>query len=170
MIGNAPTLLAALLLGLAASGHCLVMCGGISAALGIATAKRADGKPQRDLIVAYQFGRITSLQELPGKRVLGGYIRKAIALNEAGTQPARKTKDAKPKPPAAVPDDLAAALKKNRKAAAVFDGFSNSNRREYIEWITEAKREETRSKRLAQTLEWLEEGKPRNWKYMPSGK
>jgi len=76
MIANAPTLLAALLLGLAASGHCLVMCGGISAALGIATAKRADGKPRRDLLVAYQFGRVTSyvLAGLLLGGVLGGVI------------------------------------------------------------------------------------------------
>lgn len=112
-----------------------------------------------------QFGRITSLQDAPGKKLLAGYIRQAMQFNESGAKPARRTKDAVPKPPAEVPDDLAAALKKNRKAAAVFDGFSNTNRREYIEWITEAKRAETREKRLAQTLEWLAEGKPRNWKY-----
>lgn len=78
MITNAPTLLAALLLGLAASGHCLVMCGGISAALGIATAKRADGKPRRDLLVAYQFGRISSYV-LAGL-LLGGVLGGMIAL------------------------------------------------------------------------------------------
>ena len=78
MIANAPTLLAALLLGLAASGHCLVMCGGISAALGIATAKRADGKPRRDLLVAYQLGRVTSYV-LAGL-LLGGLLGSAIAL------------------------------------------------------------------------------------------
>jgi sulfite exporter TauE/SafE len=60
MMANAPTLFAALLLGLAASGHCLVMCGGISAALGIATSKRADGRARAELLVAYQFGRIAS--------------------------------------------------------------------------------------------------------------
>jgi uncharacterized protein YdeI (YjbR/CyaY-like superfamily) len=112
-----------------------------------------------------QFGRITSLQDAPGKKLLGGYIRQAMQFNESGAKPAGRTKDAVPRPPAEVPDDLAAALKKNRKAAAVFDGFSNTNRREYIEWITQAKRAETREKRLAQTLEWLAEGKPRNWKY-----
>jgi uncharacterized protein YdeI (YjbR/CyaY-like superfamily) len=112
-----------------------------------------------------QFGRITSLQDAPGKKLLAGYIRQAMQFNESGVKPARRTKDAAPKPPAEVPDDLAAALKKNRKAAAVFDGFSITNRREYIEWITEAKRAETREKRLAQTLEWLAEGKPRHWKY-----
>jgi uncharacterized protein YdeI (YjbR/CyaY-like superfamily) len=67
-----------------------------------------------------------------------------------------------------VPADLAAALRRNRKARASFEAFSPSHRREYIEWITEAKREETREKRLATTIEWLEEGKPRHWKYLKS--
>ncbi|MCW5578441.1 MAG: sulfite exporter TauE/SafE family protein, partial [Dokdonella sp.] len=77
-MSQAPTLLAALLLGLAASGHCLVMCGGISAALGIATAKGADGRPRRALLVAYQFGRISSYA-LAGL-LLGGVLGGAIAL------------------------------------------------------------------------------------------
>lgn len=113
-----------------------------------------------------QFGRITSLKDAPGKKLLAGYIRQAVKLNEEGVKPARKTKDAAPKPPAEVPEDLAAALKKNRKAATVFAAFSPSAKREYIEWLTEAKREETRSKRLAQAIEWIAEGKQRNWKYM----
>jgi uncharacterized protein YdeI (YjbR/CyaY-like superfamily) len=76
----------------------------------------------------------------------------------------------KPRPRAtakqtAVPDYFLAALKKNRKAQKNFDEFSPSHRREYVEWITEAKREETRQKRLAQAVEWLAEGKRRNWKY-----
>jgi sulfite exporter TauE/SafE len=78
MIASAPTLVAALLLGLAASGHCLVMCGGISAALGIATAKRADGRARPDLLVAYQCGRITSYV-LAGL-LLGGLLGGVIAL------------------------------------------------------------------------------------------
>lgn len=113
-----------------------------------------------------QFGRITSLKDAPGKKLLAGYIRQAVKLNEDGVKPVRKTKDAAPKPPAEVPDDLAAALKKNRKAATVFAAFSPSAKREYIEWLTEAKREETRSKRLEQAIEWIAEGKQRNWKYM----
>jgi uncharacterized protein YdeI (YjbR/CyaY-like superfamily) len=80
--------------------------------------------------------------------------------------PSRAAAPAKPKPPAKVPTDLAAALKKNKAAAKAFESFSNSHRREYIEWITEAKRDETRQKRVATTIEWLAEGKPRNWKYM----
>lgn len=77
-MSQAPTLLAALLLGLAASGHCLVMCGGISAALGIATAKGADGRPRRALLVAYQFGRISSYAV--AGLLLGGVLGGAIAL------------------------------------------------------------------------------------------
>lgn len=114
-----------------------------------------------------QFGRITAISELPSKKVLTGYIKKAMQLNEAGgASPAR----AKPKPAAkqaaAVPEDLARALKKNAKARATFEHFSPSQKREYIEWIVEAKREETRQRRLETAIEWMAEGKQRNWKYM----
>jgi len=112
-----------------------------------------------------QFGRITRLSELPSKKVLTSYIKKAMKLNEEGVKAPWLEKRAKPKPAAKVPDDLTAALAKNRKARAIFDAFPPSQRREYIDWITEAKREETRGKRLAQTIEWLAEGKRRNWKY-----
>jgi uncharacterized protein YdeI (YjbR/CyaY-like superfamily) len=110
-----------------------------------------------------QFGRITSIKDLPNKKVLTAYIKKAMKLNEEGVKaPPRKTKI---KPPLKVPDDLAAALKKNKAAAKAFAGFSPSHQREYVDWITEAKRDETRQKRLATTLEWLAEGKTRHWKY-----
>lgn len=112
-----------------------------------------------------QFGRIATLADLPSKRELTALVKKAMALNEAGAKLPTRTRDGKPKPPVAVPDDLAAALARNRKARATFDAFNPSHRREYVEWITEAKREETRAKRLATTLEWLAEGKSRNWKY-----
>lgn len=112
-----------------------------------------------------QFGRIATLADLPSKRELTTLVKKAVALNEAGTKLPTRTRDGKPKPPVEVPDDLAAALARNRKARATFDAFSASHRREYVEWISEAKREETRAKRLATTLEWLAEGKSRNWKY-----
>jgi uncharacterized protein YdeI (YjbR/CyaY-like superfamily) len=65
-----------------------------------------------------------------------------------------------------IPPDLDSALKKSSAAARTFASFSPSQRREYIEWITEAKRPETRAKRLQTTVDWLAEGKPRNWKYM----
>lgn len=113
-----------------------------------------------------QFGRITKLADLPSKKVLSGYVKKAMALNDAGVKSPTRTKSATPKAPADVPDDLAAALAKNAKARKTFDAFTPSQRREYIEWITEAKRETTRVQRLATTLEWLAEGKQRNWKYM----
>lgn len=112
-----------------------------------------------------QFGRITRRDELPGKRVLAGYVKQAMKLIDEGvTRPT--TKAAAPKAEMAVPDDLAAALRRNAKARATFEGFAPSYRRDYIEWIVEAKRADTRERRLEQTVEWLAEGKPRNWKYM----
>jgi uncharacterized protein YdeI (YjbR/CyaY-like superfamily) len=111
-----------------------------------------------------QFGRITQLADLPSRKLLASYIKKAMRLNEEGIKAPRAAP--KRKPARRVPDDLAAALKKNRKAAATFAAFSPSHQREYVEWITEAKREETRAKRLATAIQWIAEGKPRNWKYM----
>ena len=109
-------------------------------------------------------GRITGLDGLPADRAMLRYIRRAAELNESDApgRPRPTTKPAKARP---VPADLSAALKKNRKAAATFEGFSTSHRNEYVEWITEAKRDQTRAKRLATALAWLAEGKPRNWKY-----
>jgi len=112
------------------------------------------------------FGKMTSLKDLPPKGELVALIRKAVRLNEDGVKTTGVRKTSAPKPPPAVPDDLAAALKKNTKAKTTFDGFSPSQQREYVDWISEAKRDETRRKRLAQAVEWLAEGKPRNWKYM----
>jgi uncharacterized protein YdeI (YjbR/CyaY-like superfamily) len=112
-----------------------------------------------------QFGRITSLADLPPDDVVIAYARKAAELNATGVK--LPTPKKHPKPPLAVPADLAAELakKKHAKAQKFFATLSPSHQREYIEWITEAKREETRAKRLATTLEWLGEGKARNWKY-----
>jgi len=112
-----------------------------------------------------QFGRIASVKDLPAKEVLIGYVKKAKRLNDQGVKPKRAQRPKKAKPDAEVPDDLAAALKKNAKACATFGGFSTSHRREYVEWIVEAKREETRARRIAQAVEWMAEGKARNWKY-----
>ncbi|HEY4965448.1 MAG TPA: YdeI/OmpD-associated family protein [Puia sp.] len=107
--------------------------------------------------------RIGSLKDLPADRILVAYIKEAALLNKNNIKVARPK--ATPKKELSVPKSLAAALKKNKKAAAFFEEFSPSGRREYIEWITEAKTEETLSKRLATTIEWLSEGKSRNWKY-----
>ncbi len=107
--------------------------------------------------------RLASISELPGDRILTGYIRKAVALNEAGVKtpgPQPKTKKAP-----VVPDYFLAALKKNKKALAAFEKFSPSHKREYIEWITEAKQEETRARRLKAAVRLMAEGKSRYWKY-----
>jgi uncharacterized protein YdeI (YjbR/CyaY-like superfamily) len=110
------------------------------------------------------FGRIASLDDLPSDRTMARYVRKAAELNESD-EPARPRPARKPGAPLAVPKDLAEGLKKKKAAAATFEKMSPSHRKEYIEWITEAKRDETRQKRLTTTLEWLAEGKSRNWKY-----
>ena len=108
------------------------------------------------------FGRLTRLADLPDRKTMLRYIRQAAALNESDV-PSRPPK--RPVRELPVPADLAAALKGNKAAARTFTAFSPSHRREYIEWIVEAKRDETRRKRLATTLEWLAKGKSRNWKY-----
>jgi uncharacterized protein YdeI (YjbR/CyaY-like superfamily) len=115
------------------------------------------------------FGCIKSLADLPNEKTLIGYVKKAAALNDAGIKPPGRAAPKKRKP-IPVPADFAAALKKNAKAGKTFDDFSPSHRREYLEWITEAKREETRKERLAKSIRWLAEGKARNWKYMPAKK
>jgi uncharacterized protein YdeI (YjbR/CyaY-like superfamily) len=109
------------------------------------------------------FGRLTTVKDLPSRRDLMKYVKQAMKLNEAGTRVTRPRKAAKP--PVKTPADLAAALKKNRKAAATWDGFAPSHRREYAEWITGAKQAATRERRLKQAVEWMAEGKARNWKY-----
>jgi uncharacterized protein YdeI (YjbR/CyaY-like superfamily) len=116
---------------------------------------------------ALKLDRITDLSQAPSVKDLKLYIREGKRLlDELLSNPAPRKRTAPPKPEAEVPVDLAAALAKNKTAAKAFQTFSPSHRREYVEWITEAKRDETRQKRIATTLEWLAEGKPRNWKYM----
>ncbi|HEY4936158.1 MAG TPA: YdeI/OmpD-associated family protein [Puia sp.] len=109
------------------------------------------------------FDKLSSLKDLPAERILVVYLKEAALLNKNNVKIARpKSGPKKELPP---PKALAATLKKNKKALAVFEAFSISNRRDYIEWINEAKTEETLNKRLATTIEWLEQGKSRNWKY-----
>ena len=110
-----------------------------------------------------QFGRITSIRDLPPARTIAAYVKKAAKLNDEGIKVGRKPAAAKK--PVRVPADFAAALKQRPAARKAFDAFSPSHRREYIEWVTEAKTEATRQKRVATALEWLAEGKSRNWKY-----
>ena len=114
-----------------------------------------------------QFGRITSLKDLPAQKVLLGYIRKAAALNEAGIKaPAHSRAKPGVKRELTVPDYLVAALRGNKTAQANFESFSYSHKKEYVEWLNGAKREETRQKRLQTALGWIAEGKSQNWKYM----
>jgi uncharacterized protein YdeI (YjbR/CyaY-like superfamily) len=111
-------------------------------------------------------GRITRLKDLPPDRVLLSYMAQASELVESG----QRTKSIERQPKAEkqrvrVPEELSAALKKNRLASKAFAGFSPSCKREYAEWIAEAKRPETKTKRLKQAVEWVAQGKSRHWKY-----
>jgi len=124
-----------------------------------------DGAASGDRSAMGQFGRLRSVGDLPGKRVLSGLVRKAMKLNEEGVKrPASKRDPAGREIP--MPDELAAALVRNPAARKHFEKLAPSKQREYQEWIVEAKQPATRERRLAQALEWLAEGKPRNWKYM----
>ena len=110
-----------------------------------------------------QFGKLTSVEDLPPDTELDALIREAAAL--AATAPApRKTKHA-PKPAPAMHPDFAAALAQAPAAQASLDGFPPGAQREYLEWISEAKQEATRHKRIADAIQWLSEGKKRHWKY-----
>ena len=109
-----------------------------------------------------QFGRLEQLADLPPKRALGTRIRAAMARIDAG-EPVRAR--SAPRAPLPVPDDLRAALSNNVAAQAAFDGFPPGKRREYIEWLLDAKHADTRARRLQQAVEWIAEGKARNWKY-----
>jgi uncharacterized protein YdeI (YjbR/CyaY-like superfamily) len=113
-------------------------------------------------------GRITSVADLPSDKQMLGWIRQAAAFVDSGqyTSPiVARHKVVKPKPSLDTPAEFKAALQRNKKAAAVFAAFSPTCKREYVEWIAEAKRQETRDKRIATAVEWIAEGKQRNWKY-----
>ena len=135
---------------------------------GIAAFKEhcAFGFWKNELVTGAKAGRdrVTSVKDLPPRKELIKLMKKAAQLNEEGVKVERKK--SAPKPALPTPKDLSAALGKNKKAKETFEGFSPSHRREYVEWITEAKSEETRQRRLAQAIEWMAEGKARNWKYM----
>jgi len=112
------------------------------------------------------FGKITSLKDLPSDKRFIEYVRRAAALNKQGIKNPAELKPRSSRPELTVPDYLRAALRRNKKAAASFERFSYTNKKEYIDWLTEAKREATRSQRLQTTIAWLTEGKVRNWKYL----
>lgn len=111
-----------------------------------------------------QFGRILSVTDLPSEKEFAKLAKKATQLVDDGvTGPAKPRSNVKKK--VVVPGDLATALRKNAKARATFEEFSYSKRKEYVNWINGAKREETRAQRLATTVAWLAEGKTLMWKY-----
>ena len=124
-----------------------------------------DAKEIKSVDAMGQFGRITSLKDLPPKKLLVSYVKKAAELNEAGIKNPSRVKQRAEKKELVVPDYFTAAVKKNKKAFATFDGFPYSKKKDYVEWVTEAKTDETRARRLKTAVEWMAEGKARNWKY-----
>ena len=114
-------------------------------------------------------GKIYSIKDLPKDTVLKKYIKAAMKLNEEGVKlPPRPKPTEKEKKELKTPEYFVKELKKNKKAEKVYNDFSYSHKKEYIEWFEEAKTEPTRNKRMAQAIEWIEEGKGRNWKYTPN--
>lgn len=124
---------------------------------------RIFGGAERDGMGSY--GRIGSLQDLPAKKTMFADFRKAIAARSDAAEKPAPRKPAAPKPALEAPPEFVAALQRNAAAQAAFDAFPPGARREYVEWIVEAKRADTREKRIAQAVEWIAEGKRRNWKY-----
>jgi len=131
--------------------HCNVILW--KASLVIGEGANQAGGPLRD---------VTKLSDLPPDKALKDWIRQAAKLNEQGVKAPPTTK---PRKELAVPAELTKALSKNKKAAAAFERFPPSHKREYAEWIAEAKTAETRERRVATAVEWVAEGKSRNWKY-----
>lgn len=111
-----------------------------------------------------QMGRITSLKDLPSDKKLTAHVKEAMKLNDEGIKLPAKPRSTEKKE-LIVPDYFIKELNKNKKAKQVFDNFAYSHRKEYVQWITEAKTEDTRNRRMETALEWIAEGKGRNWKY-----
>ena len=111
-----------------------------------------------------QMGQLKSLADLPPAEVLTSYIKEAVELNEKGVKLPPRANPGEKKV-LEIPEYFVAALEENSKASETFENFSYSNKKEYVEWLVEAKTEETRRKRLETALEWLNDGKSRHWKY-----
>jgi len=122
------------------------------------------GETEKAKEAAGQLGRITSVRDLPSDATFKRYVKTAMTLNEQGVKAPARDRSKAPKP-VTVPAALAAALKKNKKAQAAFEALPPSHKREYCEWIADAKTDETRERRLATALDWIAQGKARNWKY-----
>tara|TARA_Y100001935_G_C17097700_1_gene404391 strand:- start:113 stop:727 length:615 start_codon:yes stop_codon:yes gene_type:complete len=111
-----------------------------------------------------QFGKITKLSDLPKDEIIKELILQAIELNEKGIKLPVKTNTEKKE--LEIPEYFLESITSNPKAAETFENFSYTNKKEYVEWVTEAKTEKTRLKRLNTAIEWMSEGKVRNWKYI----
>jgi uncharacterized protein YdeI (YjbR/CyaY-like superfamily) len=133
------------------------------ATFGFWRGKEVTGGTGKERDAMGSFGRIESLGDLPDDATLASLIRKAMAVTDSGQRAPKPPKQ--PKAEITMPDDFRTALEANPKAAATLEGFPASARRDYLEWVVEAKRPETRAKRIAQSVEWLAEGKRRHWKY-----
>jgi uncharacterized protein YdeI (YjbR/CyaY-like superfamily) len=134
-------------------------------AFGFSKEQLMTGTLGRDGAVTPQFGRVTSVKDLPSRAAFLRLVREAARLNEDGVKPAARTAPDRTRSVRA-PADLLAALKNNAQARAAYDEMSPSHKREYIEWITEAKRDETRKRRVAAAVEWMAEGGIRDWRYV----
>lgn len=110
-----------------------------------------------------QFGRLVAVADLPGDAEFDALVREAATLAAAAPAP-RKVKH-EPKAPPELHPDFAAALDASPAAKATLDGFAPSARRDYLDWISDARQDATRAKRVATAIEWLSEGKKRHWKY-----
>jgi uncharacterized protein YdeI (YjbR/CyaY-like superfamily) len=113
---------------------------------------------------AGSFGRVNSIADLPAEAVLKEFILQAMELNESGVK-ISKPKATAEKKELVVPDYFIHVLNENPVAKEAFEKFSYSHKKEYLQWITEAKTDATRQKRMEQAMEMMSEGKSRNWKY-----
>ena len=111
-----------------------------------------------------QLGQIKSLADLPSDEILIAYIKEAVRMNEEGVKVPAKPKTTEKKE-LVIPECLISALEANSSASEHFENFSYSKKKDYVEWLNEAKTDDTRNKRLATAIEWISEGKARNWKY-----
>jgi uncharacterized protein YdeI (YjbR/CyaY-like superfamily) len=136
------------------------------AAFGFWKGSLVTGGPRSEDAMGH-FGRITKRSDLPAKKPLSALVKKAVALNDQGIKEPRAPK--RTAAPLRTPAILTTAFLTNKKAKAAYDAMSPSHKREYVQWITEAKTAETRARRLTQALEWIAEGRSRNWKYERRG-
>ncbi len=124
------------------------------------------GAQSRNGAVPPQFGRVTSVKDLPSRAAFLQLVKEAVRLNEEGVKPTTAPQAPDRSRSVRAPADLLAALRNNPDARSAYEEMSPSHKREYIEWITEAKRDETRKQRVAAAVEWMAEGRIRNWKYV----